>query len=115
MKYAIIFALMSGKADVLEYRGDLSQPFDSQSARRISFDEAKRRILRERRPSVVGHTPLLVAYPNSAVYKVTDTDALTLLDAWIDADGDRQKMKDALRKLRDQSRQRVRDRLLIPR
>jgi hypothetical protein len=114
MEYAIILALMAGRPTVLEYHGNLSLPFDPSFSQPISFEEAKRRILNERRPSVVGRTPLLVACPNSAVYKASDTDALFLLDQWIEAKGDRQQMKAALSRLNDQSRRRVKERLLIP-
>jgi hypothetical protein len=81
MDKVLIFALLFGRATVMDYSGPLDAPYDHQYAvqqgwvRFVSFEEAQR--LMDRRKIVV-----LFAQPAGPVVRATEADARKLLEQW---------------------------------
>lgn len=71
----LIFAILNGRPAVLEYHGRYDAPIDPLVSRQITFKEAKRRIEKY-------DPPILFAPPNYAVVRVTEKDALALIEHW---------------------------------
>ncbi len=96
--FAIAFAIMVGQPTVLDYRGNLTLPYDPRFANEISFDDARRRIER-------GNPPILFALVGGPVKRATKSQAIGLLRKWGEQKELRRKGKPAGRfKVRDPAR-----------
>lgn len=101
MKYAIIFAIMSGHPTVMQYGGNVGLAYDLGLAREISFGEAERRVQDD-------NPPILFAMPGDPVIRGTRKQGLELLKKWKEAKGDKARMRAELIRTGRAARNRLR-------